>query len=70
VLNIIFENMIINKFYKESEIAKRLRISLPTLGKLRKKNEIDFIKIGDSIRYPDHVFNGIMKMPNFNQENG
>ncbi len=62
--------MIINKFYKESEIAKRLRISLPTLGKLRKKNEIDFIKIGDSIRYPDHVFNGIMKMPNFNQENG
>jgi excisionase family DNA binding protein len=70
VLNIIFENMIINKFYKESEIAKRLRISLPTLGKLRKKNEIDFIKVGDSIRYPDHVFNGIMKMPNFNQENG
>ena len=62
--------MIINKFYKESEIAKRLRISLPTLGKLRKKNEIDFIKVGDSIRYPDHVFNGIMKMPNFNQENG
>lgn len=62
--------MIINKFYKESEIAKRFRISLPTLGKLRKKNEIDFIKVGDSIRYPDHVFNGIMKMPNFNQENG
>jgi excisionase family DNA binding protein len=70
VLNIIFENMIINKFYKESEIAKRLRISLPTLGKLRKKNEIDFIKIGNSIRYPDHVFNGVMKRPNFNQENG
>lgn len=62
--------MIINKFYKESEIAKRLRISLPTLGKLRKKNEIDFIKIGNSIRYPDHVFNGVMKRPNFNQENG
>jgi hypothetical protein len=32
VLNIIFENMIINKFYKESEIAKRLRISLPALN--------------------------------------
>ena len=62
--------MSITKFYTEREIARRLRISLPTLGKLRKKNEIDFIKIGDSIRYPDHVFNGIMKMPNFNETIG
>jgi excisionase family DNA binding protein len=62
--------MSINKFYTEREIAKRLRISLPTLGKLRKKNEIDFIKVGDSIRYPDHVFNGVMKMPNFSEELG
>jgi len=59
-----------NKFYTEREIAKRLRISLPTLGKLRKENQIDYFKIGTSVRYPEHVFNGIMKMPNFNETLG
>lgn len=56
-----------SKFYTEKEIARRLRISLPTLGKLRKENQIDYFKIGTSVRYPEHVFHGIMKMPNFNE---
>lgn len=59
-----------NKFYTEKEIARRLRISLPTIGKLRKDNLIDYIRIGNSIRYPEHVFNGIMQMPNFNETIG
>ncbi len=59
-----------SKFYTEKEIAKRLRISLPTLGKLRKDKDIDFIKVGNSIRYPEHVFNGILLMPNFNETIG
>jgi excisionase family DNA binding protein len=58
------------KFYTEKEIAKKLRISLPTLGKLRKDKGIDFIKVGNSVRYPEHVFNGILLMPNFNQTIG
>jgi excisionase family DNA binding protein len=62
--------MSINKFYTEREIAKRLRISLPTLGKLRKNNQIDYFRIGNSVRYPAHVFNGIMLMPNFSEELG
>ncbi len=59
-----------SKFYTEKEIAKRLRISLPTLGKLRKDKDIDFIMVGNSIRYPEHVFNGILLMPNFNETLG
>lgn len=59
-----------NKFYTEKEIARRLRLSLPTIGKLRKDNLIDYIRIGNSIRYPEHVYNGIMLMPNFSEENG
>ncbi len=59
-----------NKFYTEREIAKRLRISLPTLGKLRKENQIDYFRIGTSVRYPEHVYNGIMLMPNFSEEWG
>ena len=54
-----------NKFYTEKEIARKLRISLVTLGKLRKQAQIDFIKIGNSIRYPEHVYNGLMQRPDF-----
>jgi hypothetical protein len=54
-----------NKFYTEKEIARKLRISLVTLGKLRKQTQIDFIKIGNSIRYPEHVYNGLMQRPDF-----
>lgn len=60
--------MTTKKFYTEREIAKRLRISLPTLGKLRKENQIDYFKIGASVRYPEHVFNGVMKMPIFSEQ--
>jgi len=50
-----------DKFYTEKEIAKRFRVTVVTLCKLRKKGEIDFIRVGNSIRYPAHVFDGIMK---------
>jgi len=53
------------KFFTEKEVAKKLRISLVTLGKLRKQTQIDFIKIGNSIRYPEHVYNGLMQRPGF-----
>ncbi len=59
--------MTITKFYTEKEISKRLRITIQSLCKLRKNNDIDFIKVGASVRYPEHVFNGIMLNPNFNK---
>jgi hypothetical protein len=58
--------MTITKFYTEKEISKRLRITIQSLCKLRKNNDIDFIKVGASVRYPEHVYNGIMLNPNFN----
>ncbi len=58
--------MTITKFYTEKEISKRLRITIQSLCKLRKNNEIDFIKVGASVRYPEHVYNGVMLNPNFN----
>lgn len=58
------------KFYTEKEIARKLRISLVTLGKLRKQAQIDFIKIGNSIRYPEHVYNGLMQRPDFMESLG
>lgn len=57
--------MTITKFYTEKEISKRLRITIQSLCKLRKNNDIDFIKVGASVRYPEHVYNGIMLNPNF-----
>jgi hypothetical protein len=58
--------MTITKFYTEKEIAKRFGITIQSLCKLRKNNEIDFIKVGASVRYPEHVYNGVMLNPNFN----
>lgn len=58
--------MTINKFYTEKEISKRLRITIQSLCKLRKNKDIDFIKVGSSVRYPEHVYNGILLNPNFN----
>ena len=52
------------KFYTEKEISERFRISQVTLHKMRKANKIDFVKIGGSIRYPQHVYDGIMKKKN------
>jgi len=49
------------KFYTDKEISQRFRISSVTLHKMRKSNKIDFVKIGGSIRYPQHVYDGIMK---------
>jgi len=51
-----------SKMYTEKEISKRFRVSTVTLNKMRKTNKIDFIKIGGSIRYPQHVYDGIMKL--------
>ena len=59
--------MTITKFYTEKEISKRLRITIQSLCKLRKNNDIDFIKVGASVRYPEHVYNGIMLNPNFSK---
>lgn len=59
-----------SKFYTEKEISKRLRITIQSLCKLRKNNEIDFIKVGASVRYPEHVYNGIMLNPSFNKQKG
>lgn len=50
------------KFYTEKEISERFRITTVTLHKMRKSNKIDFIQIGGSIRYPQHVYDGIMKL--------
>lgn len=49
-------------FYFEKEIAKQLRITLPTLKSMRDKGQIDFFRIGKSIRYPAHVFQGKLKL--------
>jgi len=51
-----------SKMYTEKEISKRFRVTTVTLHKMRKTNKIDFIKIGGSIRYPQHVYDGIMKL--------
>lgn len=59
--------MTITKFYTEKEISKRLRITIQSLCKLRKNSDIDFIKVGASVRYPEHVYNGIMLNPNFSK---
>ena len=59
-----------SKFYTEKEISKRLRITIQSLCKLRKNNEIDFIKVGESVRYPEHVYNGVMLNPSFNKQKG
>ena len=50
------------QLFTEKEISKRLRVSTVTLHKMRKSNKIDFIQIGGSIRYPQHVYDGIMKL--------
>jgi excisionase family DNA binding protein len=50
------------QFYTEKEIAKRLRVTLPTLRSMRIQGKIDFIRFGRIIRYPDHVYQGKLKM--------
>lgn len=52
----------IDKFYTEREIAKRLNVTVVTLCKLRKNKEIDFFRVGNSVRYPSHVWNGVLKL--------
>jgi hypothetical protein len=51
-----------SKMYTEKEISKRFGVSKVTLHKMRKANKIDFIQIGGSIRYPQHVYDGIIKL--------
>lgn len=51
-----------NRLFTEKEISKRLRVSTVTLHKMRKANKIDFIQIGGSIRYPQHVYDGIIQL--------
>ena len=65
ICTIKINQMTINKFYTEKEISKRLRITIQSLCKLRKNNNIDFIKVGNSVRYPEHVYNGILLNPVF-----
>ena len=49
------------KWYTEQEVAHRYRLSLPTLKKMRDAGEIDYIRLGKSVRYPEHVIDGILK---------
>jgi len=49
------------QFFTEKEVAKQLRVTLPTLFAMRKQGKIDFIRVGKNIRYPLHVFNGKLK---------
>lgn len=37
--------------YKEKELAKILRISLPTLKRLRYAGKIEFLRVGMQVRY-------------------
>jgi len=50
------------QFFTNREIAKVLRVTLPTLKKMRDKGQIDFIRLGKNIRYPKHVYQGILKL--------
>jgi hypothetical protein len=56
-------------FYTEKEISKRFNVSIVTLCNLRKQGKIDFLKIGGSVRYPRHVYDGIMKSEKLNTPN-
>jgi excisionase family DNA binding protein len=56
------------QFFTEKEVAKQLRVTLPTLKMLRDTKQIDFIKLGSAIRYPRHVFNGKLKMEGVNND--
>lgn len=49
------------KFFTEAEVARRYRITRPTIRKMRDEGKIDFIRVGKSIRYPEHVIEGILK---------
>ncbi len=51
-----------NRLYTEKEISKRLRVSTVTLHKMRKAGKIDFFQVGGSIRYPQHVYDGVMQI--------
>jgi hypothetical protein len=51
----------IDGYYSEKEIAKRFKVSTVTLCNLRKAGKIDFIRIGNTIRYPQYVYDGIIK---------
>jgi hypothetical protein len=51
-----------NQYYSEKEIAKRFKVTVVTLCNMRKAGKIDFIKIGNSVRYPQHVYDGIIKL--------
>ena len=51
-----------DRLYTEREISKRLRVSTVTLYKMRKASQIDYTQIGGSIRYPQYVYDGIIKL--------
>jgi excisionase family DNA binding protein len=54
-------------FYTTKEISKRLKVSDVTLCNLRKAGKIDFIRVGNSVRYPQHVYDGIMQLDAINK---
>jgi hypothetical protein len=58
-----------NQYYSEKEISKRFKVSVVTLCNMRKAGKIDFIRVGNSVRYPQHVYNGIMQLETFNKSN-
>ncbi len=51
-----------SQMFTEKQISKRFGVSTVTLHKMRKAGKIDFIQIGGSIRYPQHVYDGVIQL--------